>query len=440
MKAICYYCNEELTEKTIEKHMETCAQMKKIINEEPLGYEAIRDVFLTDQFEYSKIFIDYEEHILNGLSNSGYSYSKKNAFKIGTNSFDIKELIGNMSKEHIYYIAKYLGMTKVSSLSKKDLIEKFVDNYKLLIESKLSLFDEERYKLLKKYSNNNGLNLVSKIKEDLNKISYFFKSGMFFPAEIDGAAVIVIPTVLKEIIQEKNTIEFRRLIKENSNIINIYRGINNAYGILNLKDLKKIYERYDVYESEKYNIESLLKNAEDYYMEFVIEKKLYINCYVDNWAELLAEIETNLEYSHISKEEIIKLSSENRAYESEGGRMLIREFLEIFDMEEYILEGLVESLYLEIQEYELNEVINEILEQLGDENKDVEEFIHENIVKFLKGIRIWKYKGCTISDRKDMDIIIENKKLLNRNELCSCGSGKRYKDCCAKNGNLINLF
>ena len=34
----------------------------------------------------------------------------------------------------------------------------------------------------------------------------------------------------------------------------------------------------------------------------------------------------------------------------------------------------------------------------------------------------------------------DNKKSPKRNDPCPCGSGKKYKQCCAKDGNVIKLF
>ena len=33
MKARCYYCDKELTERTIKRHMKNCPEMKKVIEE-----------------------------------------------------------------------------------------------------------------------------------------------------------------------------------------------------------------------------------------------------------------------------------------------------------------------------------------------------------------------------------------------------------------------
>ncbi|MCE5219832.1 MAG: SEC-C domain-containing protein [Clostridium sp.] len=392
-----------------------------------------------------------------------------NTLNKGIYSFDIKELISNLSKENIYDIAKYLGMTKISSLNKSKLIEMFLDGYELLIEERLSLFDEERYKDLKSYSDKGGEKVFKEIKGDnVYKVGYFLQNGMLFSACKDGELVILMPEVVQKLVKEKNNIQYRSMIKSNSEIVNLYRGMNKAYGLLKLKDIKELFKRYapykesaqriqnnapykesvqriennSIYESHKYRIEDVITNAEDYYREYEIQGTFFVNCYIDNWVNLLKRIEqqTNVDYTMISKEELLSMSDENYIYESKCGKIFIKEFLSMFNIDEDILEGLMESLYLEIQENELEDVVNEILEQLEDDNKEIKDFMSNSVDKFLRNIKLWKYKGSTIKEKEGSMIKNEKQKPVRRNEPCSCGSGKKYKNCCARNGNVINLF
>ena len=164
----------------------------------------------------------------------------KNVFNKGIYSFDIKELINNLSKENIYDIAKYLGMTKISSLNKSKLIEKLLDEYEKLIEERMSLFDEERYKFLKSYADNNGVKVFKEIDEEtLYKVGYFLQNGMLFSAIKDEELVILMPEVVQKLVKEKNNIQYRSMIKFNSEIVSLYRGMNKAYGLLKLKDIKE---------------------------------------------------------------------------------------------------------------------------------------------------------------------------------------------------------
>ena len=420
----------------------------------------------------------YDDDFLNDLPDVEYAFDDlltkskniaNNLFNMGLYSFDIRELVSNLSKEKIYDIAKHLGMTKISSLNKSKLIEIFLEQYEFLIEERLSLFDEERYKDLKSYSDKGGEKILGEIDEDnIYKVGYFLQNGMLFSASKNDELVILIPDVVQKLIKEKNNIQYRSMIKVNSEIIRLYRGMNKAYGLLKLKDIKEIFKRYSpynegaqhiknnspynegadsrennsLYESHKYRIEDVITNAEDYYREYEVQGIFFINCYIDNWVNLLKEIEQqiNVDYAMISKEELLSMSDENYIYESKSGKTFFKEFLSMFNMDEDILEGLMESLYLEIQENEFEDVINEMLEQLEDDNKEIKDFMLNSVDKFLRNIRLWKYKGSTIKEKVGKNMKNEKQKPVRRNDPCSCGSGKKYKNCCAKNGNVIKLF
>ena len=403
------------------------------------------------QEDYERISA-YEDDIFEDSPDMEYAFDDllskskiivNKVFNRGIYSFDINELISDLSKDTVYDIAKYLGMTKISSLNKSKLVEKLLCEYEGLIEERMSLFDEERYKFLKSYGDNNGVKPFNEIaEENLYKVGYFLQNGMLFSAVKDEELVILMPEIVQKLVKEKNNIQYRNMIKVNSEIINLYRGMNRAYGLLKLKDIKELYKRYQIEESEKYRIEDVITKAEDYYREYEIQGIFFINCYIDNWVDLLKEIEQQIKvnYTIISKEELLSMSDENYIYESKFGNIFFKEFLSMFNMEEDILEGLMESLYLEIQENELEDVMTEILEQLEDDNKEIKEFMSNSVGKFLRNIRLWRFKGANLNEKKPNIIRAEKQKIVRRNDPCACGSGKKYKNCCAKDGNVIKLF
>lgn len=390
----------------------------------------------------------YEDEFFDQVSDVEYAFDDlisksqrivNNNFNKTVYSFDIVELINNLSKENIYEIAKYLGMSKISSLNKAQLAERLIDEYEVLVEEKLSFFDEERYKLLKSCADNNGVRILSQIDEKTAyKLAYFLQSGILFSTVKDEEVIMIMPEVVQKLVIEKNNIQYRGMIKANAEIINLYRGMNKAYGILKLKDIIGIFKTYDLNDHSR--IEELITSAQDYYREYEIQGMFYINCFVDNWVDLLREIEqkTNIDYAVISKEELLDMASENYIYEADFGDAFFKEFLNMFNMEIEILEGLMESLYLEIQENDFEDVMNEILDQLEEDSKDIKDFMLNSVGKFLKNIRLWKLKGSSINESKIP--VIDNKKPPKRNDPCPCGSGKKYKDCCAKDGNVIKLF
>lgn len=429
---VCCYGGYKKDENT---YLPGNSEKYKISKQKIKSSENNRDTFL------------YEDEFFEQLSDVEYAFDDliskskgivSNTFNKSVYSFDITELITELSKDSIYNIAKYLGMTKISSLNKSKLIEKLIGEYETLIEERMSLFDEERYKLLKSYADNNGVKILNQVEEaSAYKLGYFLQSGMLFSADKDEEVVVIMPEIVQKLVKEKNDIQYRSMIKANSEIVNIYRGMNKAYGLLKLKDIKEIFENYLPYEDK---IEELITNAQDYYREYEIQGMFFINCFIDNWVDLLREIEqkTDIDYEIISKEELLSMANENYIYEADFGDTFFKEFLSMFNMEIPILEGLMESLYLEIQENEFEDVISEILEQLDDDSHDIKDFMLDSVGKFLRSIRLWRFKGARINENK-VDVI-NDEKPIRRNDPCPCGSGKKYKDCCAKDGNVIKLF
>ena len=89
------------------------------------------------------------------------------------------------------------------------------------------------------------------------KLNYlqFLTSGIVFFVDKDGEEFFVMPNEIQEIIKENDTIDLRRKIKENTTFYKIFKGILNAYGVLNENNLKRILKKYynDVDEEELIN-------------------------------------------------------------------------------------------------------------------------------------------------------------------------------------------
>lgn len=430
-----YEGNKEAENKYLPNNDEKYTTSKKRTKEQ----NDCEDLYDEDFFDDLSGIEDAYEDLLSKSKNI-----MENIFSKGILSFDIKELVSNLAKDNIYDIARYLGMTKISGLNKSKLVESFLDEYDILIEDRISLFDEERYKFLKKYADNGGIKVLDKIdEENMGKIIYFIANGMLFAATKDGKPSLIMPEVIQNLIKEKNNIEYRNIIKSNSEIINLFRGMNKAYGVLTLEDIKELFKRYRIEETEKHRIEDVIIVAEDYYQEYEWDNRgsYYINIDVEDWLDLLEELEKEkLDHAMISKEELISMSDEKWIIKTKVGKAFSKEFFSMFNADQEILEGLIESLYLEIQETEFEDVISQMLEQFEDGNREAQDFMYNSLGRFLRNIRLWKYKGATINEKKGTEISKEKQKAVGRNEPCICGSGKKYKKCCAKNGNVIKLF
>lgn len=410
-------CNGEIKEEDIEN----------IIQEEFLK-------------EYSNIFEETTNEFINGI---------EEIFRKGIFSFQLKELLNNYTKEQIKNLAENLNVKIPSNLNKNQYIEKLYDNYIEAIKNKTYLMDEEKYKILLKCIKNNGI--LHDVEEDIEKFMYLSEKGILFPAINNKENVFIMPIEVQNIVNEMNTIEVRNKLKNNSEIIKIFIGMIKAYGILSYEDVIMLLKRYinnfdkdEVillleenvqYYIYKYNIVKL----EDIFNEDNDDSLFFINSDIGNYKEILLDRDRNIDYYYISKEELINMADSFYLEKSKIGKEFLKETLELFCMSKEEALYNMDMLVLDIQTRNSNEIVNDVLNGIDAELELRDKLYVEKVFNdLLKNVPIWKFKGATINqmENKSPNEKIKNIK-VGRNEMCPCGSGKKYKNCCGK---VINLF
>lgn len=106
-------------------------------------------------------------------------------------------------------------------------------------------------------------------------------------------------------------------------------------------------------------------------------------------------------------------------------------FTENFDMDGDEAEDLIFSIEDDIKNDEnFSEVVSSLLENF--EISDIEEanFIVSEVFKFANNTRQWVIKGYTPGELNKASVTKEEK--IGRNDMCPCGSEKKYKKCCGK--------
>lgn len=355
-------------------------------------------------------------------------------------SFDIKELIECLSKDEIYNIARNLGVAKISGLNKDKLAEKLIGEYKPLIEKRIGLFDEERYRLLMTYIDKKGVKLFDEVdEEEADKSAYFIQQGMLYPTVKDETSMFLMPKIVQKLIKDKNDIDYRRVLKANTELINIYRGMNKAYGILKVEDAVNMLGKFN--DNEDISLLDLLREASYYYSEFREESSYFINNEIDNYEEVLNDIskEEIKEYASISKEELLIMSGDNWVYNSKAGKSFYKEFTAMFSVNKDMTIAMMEDLVLYVQELEPSEAVEKMIELINIDNEDIRIVASKMMNKFVNKIRLWRLKGISKNDAKASSISETSSKVVGRNDPCICGSEKKYKKCCGKNGNVVQL-
>ena len=432
--------NKELAHKAIEKDMDACIDIETSAEEviehnkcKNCGKEAI--YFSDENNDWLCEDCRRTDEDLDKLINKMEKKLNKRIY-----SFDLNELISCLSKDEIYNIARNLGVNKISGLNKDKLIEELINQYEVLVKKRLLLFEEERYKILKSYIDNNGVKLFDDIdEEEADKSAYFIQQGLLFPTVKDQTSMFLMPEIIQRLIEEKNNIEYRCIIKSNNEILNIFRGMTKAYGILRLEDAREIIERY--LSIENCEVEELIRESAYYYNEYREEDIFIINNDIDDFEELLNDIdkEKELSYAMIPKEELLSMSEEHWIYNSRVGKAFYKEFTDMFSVDKDMLIAMMEDLVLDVQEIELKDAVDKMVELINIENEEARYVASSMMNKFVKKVRLWIYKGSTTNDIKSNLVSSKENKSVGRNDPCLCGSGKKYKKCCAK-GDKKNIY
>lgn len=357
-------------------------------------------------------------------------------------SLDISKIIKALNKDDIYFMARRLGLEKISSLNKEKLIEKFLLEYEEAVEKKLQYFDEERYKILKGYADNDGLKSLDEVKEGLEELLYFRNLGMlFFCTKNRDEVIIFIPEIIKNSIKEKSSFEYRNRIKKNSEILRLHRGMMRAYGLIEYKELNSLFKRYGIESSNNISIEDLVDEGQ-YFYDYYGENNYYLSGEVSSGVELFSVREASeaKEYALIARNELLNLAEDNWTYEMKAGRRFYDNFLELFEVDRSVLFDLMETIYIDVQEAPPEEIIKLTLNMVAEEAGELAEITTGILKDYISNIRMWKYKGATLKEYEQEKQKNMKKALVGRNDPCPCGSGKKYKKCCGREDKIINLF
>ncbi|WBW98521.1 SEC-C metal-binding domain-containing protein [Oceanirhabdus sp. W0125-5] len=367
---------------------------------------------------------------------------KKINIKVNKNlKFD--ELCDLTTREDMNNIAEVWGIGKCSKLKKKDYAEVIKKEIIDSIKNRLSKSDKNVLDVINYMVQNQG---YVKIKELLNlsneAIFYLKNIGVLFLGKEDNDSVAIIPKdtieTIRDIISDKDLID---KIQENEMILRAARGILYYVGILEVNALceylSKILEKdisidnvkEIVIENEKiyHDIKFLsdLKEIEKY--EFVASGKLS-----DPTRMLYAQNANNLDYKAFTKQQLLEAGHHNFSEWFNEHKSLYDYIVQNYglsDIEGKMLVGaVINGLKDGSSIAETMEVLNSIFNfENNKERKEVEDIV----IKVQGATRLWALRGHTPVevDQMKAKTVVKDKK-IGRNEICPCGSGKKYKKCC----------
>lgn len=325
-------------------------------------------------------------------------------FKNTPYSKDLNELLSAMTRERLVKIAEALGINKVYKYKKQELKEVVLSSYEKLILEKFELLDEVAFKALRKYYKNDGERNLDNIPNDEEiYIDYFVELGAIFPVENkEGNKIFLMPLATQEIIKLLEDFQVRRKIKNNTKIINLYRGMVRAYGLLEVYQIVEFAKEYLVEEYDNQHLVNILRESSKYSDEYIVEGVFIFNSNIDNYVSLYNEINRkmkNRDYRKFSQSELLSLSKSNWEINNSYAKDFKRRFLKYFIMSEEEIDDFLKFLYYIVQEKSLDEILSEIRGMIQEE--EAKELGVDIIEKYVVNLPIWTNKGRCIRELKN---------------------------------------
>lgn len=190
-------------------------------------------------------------------------------FLKGKYSFDLKELLEAYPEDQINLLAENINLKLPDNLSKIDTIEKYVSQYKEHMKDIMLFINNDIYEILYNCFKKNGIiNILDeKVKWNENTYSFLINKGIVFPSAENGKPIFIMPKIMQEVVKQSDTLEFRRVLKKNSEIINIFTGMIEVYGILHTDDIIELIKRYSI-EIDESKILSIIEQGAFYITDY----------------------------------------------------------------------------------------------------------------------------------------------------------------------------
>lgn len=347
-----------------------------------------------------------------------------------------KSLLSELTMKDLTVIRKSMKIVGASSLKKNDLIDVIVKESaaaaKVLLEE-----NSDAKSLYVRLAANEGM---KKLEDADCEASLQLKDmGMAFPAvTAEGEEMLILPVELEGMFTECTSSE-----DAENKMATIARGLLYHYGVLEVNTLHRMAKEVDETVGEKEEFEQVLLNYMEDHKDIKADGSFYCHGTVEQPSKIREKVVSRpyLPYCDFKPEQIFEAAKPGyrRPY-GEYEVMLMRKLEGSYQLSEDVSKEILENIIDSIRnDKDLHEIITCFNQYIKFPNyQEANRFL--SLIQLINNnMPLWIFKGYTparVSElEKTMSVIAADtvkKKKIGRNEICPCGSGKKYKHCCGK--------
>lgn len=349
------------------------------------------------------------------------------------NNDSLEYHLDKMTKDELIKIANNYSIKGITPLKKSQLVEKIVSVIVENIDYALDLLDLDAYVYLEEVIKLSGKKQF--FSSEIINANYFRNRGIMFTSVSEGKLYAVIPKELCDIIKNKFNNKLKLNSKINSEVIEISAGIIYFYGVLTIQDLCKFIIDVYKYDISIDKIKKLLLDGEELGLDYQVEEHIIYHIDVEDPMFIIEERNKNSDVNFMSfnKKTLFKASKPDYIEENKEGNKLEKVLNELFVIDKKILKEEIESFSIAIKnEAPLFEAIEIFLEAYEIESEEEKEILKEELKKLSMNVKRWTLKGHSEREIENKKKTIKKENSIGRNDICPCGSNKKYKKCCGK--------
>lgn len=349
------------------------------------------------------------------------------------NNDSLEYHLDKMTKDELIKIANNYSIKGITSLKKSQLVERIGNVIVENIDYALDLLDLDAYVYLEEVIKLSGKKQF--FSSEIINANYFRNRGIMFTSVSEGKLYAVIPKELCDIIKNKFNNKLKLNSKINSEVIEISAGIIYFYGVLTIQDLCKFIIDVYKYDISIDKIKKLLLDGEELGFDYQVEEDIIYHIDVEDPMFIIEERNKNSDVNFMSfdKKTLFKASKPDYIEENKEGNKLEKVLNELFVIDKKILKEEIESFSIAIKnEAPLFEAIEIFLEAYEIESEEEKEILKEELKKLAMNVKRWTLKGHSEREIENKKKTIKKENSIGRNDICPCGSNKKYKKCCGK--------
>lgn len=358
----------------------------------------------------------------------------------------LADCLVRLTKGDLTEIRTNLEIKGVSTLKKQDLAMALVEHIPNTLPNLFHKFDDKRYQIMKQIAGRGGVAPSTMI--DFDQISYFAERGLLFTGMHNGRPAIAMPQEVRESFQKLDYKYFREKFQRNAEWIKLTNGLLYYYGHLSMEELLSLVESYMGTELYPNEYLAVVEDSILFYMQIMPDSRGYHNVLLNNPKQVQQEQESRLSVSlyPFTKEQLLAAGEQEFVDRTPAHKAFVdfirKNYTISYEEADFIVEDCVDHIRngatpgfllqsiqqdLEINDLELTKSFMNHISALNNTTRQW----------FLKG-----YSPSELAPAKPLAVLqkpyaqadvidMKTRAKVGRNDPCTCGSGKKFKKCCA---------